>query len=182
MDGIKWLALTVALLGCSPALVTDIAYETADKVACGYNLGEKICDISLTDQNGDSWSLYDNGGKITIIDLSAMWCGPCRAAAKEADEVVEHFGKDKVQWVTILIENSHGEPPILDDLQQWAASYHASSPILAGDRSLIDSRGVTGFPLTSWPTFVILDEQMNIVEVKSGWNRATIQDLVERNL
>ena len=73
----KWIKYIGALLvmACSPSLVTDIAYETGEDIECGYNVGEKLCDITLMDQDGNDWNLYENIGKVTVVDLS---CGVLR--------------------------------------------------------------------------------------------------------
>ncbi len=177
----KWLLYVgVLLAGCTPVLVKDIAYETAEEIECGYLPFELLCDFTLTDQNGDDWSLYDHKGKITVLDLSAMWCAPCLNAAAASQNIVNHFGHDKVQWVTILVEDTQRNPPDLADLQSWDSNYgDGSEPILAGDRSLIDVSGQDGFPLTSWPMFLILDEDMNITQIMKGWNEQTIKQLIE---
>jgi len=180
----RWVKYIGALLvmACSPSLVTDIAYETGEEIECGYDIKEKLCDLTLMDQNGDNWNLYDNVSEVTVIDLSAMWCAPCQHAAEASEDIVNYFGKDKVQWVTILIENTQGNPPDLDDLQAWASVFHDSSPILAGNRGWIDTSGEYGFPLTSWPTFFIIDKDKNIRWILKGWGEQTIKDLIQNVL
>tara|TARA_R100000008_G_scaffold75897_1_gene55367 strand:+ start:66 stop:623 length:558 start_codon:yes stop_codon:yes gene_type:complete len=180
----KWLVyIGVLLTGCTPALVKDIAYETAEEIECGYLPFELLCDFTLMDQHGNDWSLYDHKGKITVLDLSAMWCAPCRNAALASQNVVNSFGHDKVQWVTILVEDVERNPPDLADLQSWELAYgNGSEPILAGDRSLLDASGQNGFPLTSWPTFLILDEDLKIVEILKGWNEQTLKLAIEQIL
>ena len=114
----KWIKYIGALLvmACSPSLVTDIAYETGEDIECGYNVGEKLCDITLMDQDGNDWNL---------------------------------------------------------------SAYHGSSPIIAGDRSLIDVSGNSGFPLTSWPTFLIIDKGLNVKWILKGWGEEEIRLLIE---
>ena len=179
----KWLLYIGTLFACTPALVTDIAYDTVAEPECGYTVGEKLCNFTLMDQDENDWSLYEHSGKVTIVDLSVMWCGPCRAAALASDDIVNSFGHDKVQWVTILVEDVERNAPDLADLQAWVSAWHNHpSPVLAGDRDLLDVSGESGFPLTSWPTFVILDEDLNIVELIKGWNEQTIKLAVEKTL
>jgi len=168
-----------SVTACAPSIVNDIGIETGEQVECGYNIGDILCDIQLVDQHGDDWSLYDNSAKATVIDLSVMWCAPCQAAATVAEDIVNSYSDDNVQWVTILIEDSQGNAPDLDDLQAWASTYHGSSPIVAGDRSLIDISGENGFPLTSWPTFLVIDEDATIWWMLKGWSEQMIRDMIE---
>ena len=48
---------------------------------CSFNGGDIVCEISLTDQYGDLFNLWDNYGKVGVIDVSTIWCPYCRTAA-----------------------------------------------------------------------------------------------------
>ena len=178
--------LALSLTACGASLEkpsTDSFVEEEEQEVswenCAQQVGSHPCDFTLRDQHDNDVSLYDFYGSIVVLDLSAMWCAPCQAAAKAAEDVVDSYGHDKVQWVTILIEDSQGNAPDLDDLQAWASAYHGSSPIIAGDRSLIDVSGNSGFPLTSWPTFLIIDKGLNVKWILKGWGEEEIRLLIE---
>ena len=47
-------------------------------------------------------------------------------------------------------------------------------PVLGGDRSLIDYSAKTGYPIASWPTFVVIDREMVLKHGLNGWNAAAI--------
>ena len=179
---IRWMVYLATILMTGCPLPSFPEWDTCEEIECGYNIKEKVCDLTLMDQNGDNWNLYDNLAEVTVVDLSVMWCAPCQHAAEASEDIVNYFGKDKVQWVTILIEDTQGNSPDLDDLQSWASTFHDSSPILAGNRGWIDLNGEYGFPLTSWPTFFIVDKDKNIRWILQGWGEQQIKDLIENVL
>ena len=96
------------------------------------------------DQNGEFVDNYDFSeypsatnpeGTYIIVDLSAVWCGPCHTvadwiakgnnpdleAAYPTIRAKVHEGR--VFWHTYLIEDASGNPPALSDSQNWAAQH-----------------------------------------------------------
>jgi hypothetical protein len=131
------------------------------------------------DQNGDMVELYDQHGKVIVIDLSTMWCSICNNIAQEGDEWLSDYGSDNFIWLTILVDNATGDPPTLADIQSWATHYNISVPVLVGDRSFVDLTAQTGYPVTGWPTLVVIDQDMVLQYGINGWNEATIRGWVE---
>jgi len=73
--------------------------------------------------------------------------------------------------VTILIEDEGGNTPDAEDLLRWVENHGiTNSVVLKGSRDLIDISGTDGFPLTSWPTFVFVDQEMVIYHGVAGWS------------
>ena len=54
-------------------------------------------------------------------------------------------------------------------------------PILAGSRDLIDVTDPLedGYPITSWPTIVVIDQSMVLKHGINGWHESTVQGWVE---
>ena len=122
------------------------------------------------DQNGDEFDLYKHYGSLIVLDLSTMWCGPCNQAGAHAQEVQDQYADQDLIYITVLIEDQQGGPVDLQDLQDWATAYgNTTSPVVAGDRSLLTSGGGT-FDLTSWPTFFYMDRDMLIRDIDKGYN------------
>jgi len=169
------LANTVA--GCRSEVGPIIDWDN-----CSQQIGDHPCDFTLLDQDGKEFNLYDHHGKIIIIDFSAMWCGPCQLAALEVEELQKKYG-DKIVYVTILIENINYNSPTRADVRRWAKSFGIeSAPVLAGSRDFLSSDPNEGWPLTAWPQFHIIDENMVLVESFKGFYPGRMEQVILNNL
>jgi len=158
--------------GGSPAPVT---WEE-----CGPGIGDHPCDFSLVDQDGNIFQLYDNYGKVILLDFSAMWCGVCNVIAPDSQTFTDLYGDQGFIWVTVLIDNSQGQPPTESDIDRWCDQYGIEdSPVLAGNRSLIDMSGEAGWPISSWPTLIIIDREMIVIHGIYGWSEEMITSWIE---
>ena len=170
--------LMLGLLACTSGdLDSGAIQETAQEESpihwdeCSYRIGEHICNVELTDSNLGEFDLYEHYGKPIVIQLAAEWCGPCHTAGGFAEQFMADWVVEDLLWVTIIIENDQGQAPGAEDLAEWVSSKGITNAVvLAGSRDLLDPTGLDGFPLTSWPTFVLLDRDMKVFHGFSGWS------------
>jgi thiol-disulfide isomerase/thioredoxin len=197
--------LVFGLAGCKPKLSTDTEVtapaprvnDTAQRIIddtqppppdrswvtwteCSQKPGNHPCNFSLMDQYEQMVDLYDFHEKVIVVDLSSIWCGVCQNIATKGEDFVADYGAENVIWITILVDGlSYGVPPSLADIQAWANNYSILGPVLMGDRSLVDLNAETGYPVTGWPTLVVIDQNMVLQYGINGWNEATIRGWVE---
>lgn len=169
---LTWVFLT-SVCGCSPKIESN----DPDWEVCSETFGDHVCDFKLVDQAGQEFNLYDHYGKVIILDLSVMWCGPCQAAGLDADPMISRLGgPDKVVYVTVLVENFSGEDPTLADLQYWATSLGIEiNPVLAGSRDFLNT---TGYQVQGWPTFYFIDSDMILRDVMTGFSSTIMESKV----
>lgn len=190
------IALTIFLTACgacSPAELETIvegetatiddgySFETWDE--CSQEIGSNPCNFTLQDSNGDDWTLYDSYGKVILIDFSSMWCGVCVNMASDAQSIQDDYSPDGFVWVTVLIDDEQGQQVDQSDLQRWVGSHGmTSSPVLGGSRDMIDPTAQDGYPVSSWPTIVIINKEMVLSHGIHGWNEQTVRSWIEQEL
>ena len=132
--------------------------------------GDHPCNLKGLDHRGDNFGLYALYGHPIVLDFSAGWCGPCRNAAAHAQEVQDLYRDSGLLYVTVLIETTNGSVPTQADVAAWAAEYgNTDSLVVAGSRSILESGG-GAWPLTGWPTFFYIDEEMVLRDIDRGYN------------
>ncbi len=152
---------------------------------CGHDIGDNACDFRLRDQNDDPWRLSDYAGDVVLLDLSAAWCAPCQAAAMTAQHTQDEYADRGFHYVTLLIVDSQNDTVELPEVQSWAATFGIhSAPVLQASRDLLTSGGAPGhgYPLSSWPTFIVLDRSQNVASGLYGFNEAYIRQMIENEL
>jgi len=156
-------------------------YPWATWETCAHNIGDNPCNISLMDQHGEQVELYEHYGKVILLDLSAMWCGPCNMIAPYGEQWLQRYGEENFIWITVLLEDTTRDTVELSDLQAWAMTHGITLPVLAGSRDMIDVTEPLedGYPVTAWPTLVVIDRGMTLQYGINGWNEVTIQTWVE---
>ena len=145
---------------------------------CSQVPGDHPCDFTFTDQDGNDWTLYDNYPTVMVLDFSTIWCSVCQSIAPAVQGHVDDYvarGYD-FMWITILVEDATGDAPELSEIQDWANRFGmTTSPVLAGSRAeVIDLSAQAGYPITSWPTLVVIDDNMVLTQGINGWNESTV--------
>lgn len=142
-------------------------------------VGEKFARFQFVDQFGETFDLYDfaGHGKPVILDVSAIWCGPCNGLSSWISGVGDSYGfgsswpeiqpmveSGDVLWVTVLGQGNGSAPPTEDELAAWDESYPAEMvPVIGDDGSLWPKYIIYG-----WPSVYFLDEDLVIQAKPDG--------------
>jgi thiol-disulfide isomerase/thioredoxin len=174
------MLLNLLLWACDAPISSDTSKPKQEVVEspihwteCSYNGGDHICDLTLSTADAKMDNLYSHYGEVIVIDVSAMWCGPCQEAAWNSNSIDVSSGG--VKWITVLLENLDGEAPSVEDGQMWGDHFGIwYNEILLGSPDNRDPEGFNGFANTGWPYFLILDKDLMIRVVQQGWNKEEI--------
>ena len=116
-------------------------------------------DFTLTDLNGDEFSLSDHKGKVIILDFWATWCGPCRMEIPGFVELQDKYGDDVV---VVGVSLDKGGPKAV---VPFAKEYEINYPVVYGDGTVVQAYGgIRGIPTT-----FIIDRNFNIQRKYVGY-------------
>tara|TARA_R110002020_G_C15916116_1_gene742396 strand:- start:11 stop:622 length:612 start_codon:yes stop_codon:yes gene_type:complete len=161
----------------------SIIYGVYASEDCSQREGEKICNLVLPDHLLDTWKLYDYEGDIIVLDFSAMWCSPCREAAKISQSLQDEYGSYGVQIVTVLLADTANNEPDAVDAQAWIDQYGiTSAKVLLGSTDLIGDPDEGGYPISAYPTFVFIDRELTLYDGIYGYSETYIKERLEEML
>lgn len=158
--------------------------------------GEVIWNFSSVDQFGDTVSLYDfaQQGKPVLINMSSTWCIYCNAVSAMLDgqpslldtqaakyswvyDLQDMLESGDAYWITVLVENDQGQNATLDTIEDWHGDYPVSFiPVLADEEGLMRDY-VSTSPEINWPTFLLVDENMTVLNDGTNVWTDTLEDL-----
>lgn len=194
------LAAMVGLGACVPDLISDdvdpgtsgpstwtapdndwpVSEPPAGLAGEGFQEGEVVPDFRLLDQKGQTVSLWQFYGKIVVLDISTMWCSPCRELAEGAEETWQAFADDGFVYLTVLPENVGRETPSLDDLNAWAGAYGITQPIVSDPDRAFSEDAVPG---EAFPQVYIIGRDLVVADrlsVPTDANlRAAVRQIIE---
>lgn len=186
-------ALLLFAVGCVPELHSpDSALEQSDWEAPsnrwatssppagldaeGFSVGEVPPDMRLMDQFGDEVSLWQFYGSVVVVDVSTMWCAPCKILAQEVNETWHDYQEQGFMYLTLLPQNNVGEVPDQDDLNTWAEDFGIEAPVLADTLGFSDQIS----PDAQYPTLLVIDRDFQVAEDRvDPAEDATLRALVE---
>ena len=166
------------LFACASSLTVFDSAETEQEkeTFCATLRGEQICDFEAIDVNGDQMALSDLYGQPIVLDLSAAWCGPCIQAAVGVQAKANQL--PDVTFLTVLIEDTQGNPPDVTDISDWAEGNNiVTEPVWGASRDLITSDPLAlkdKLYLSGWPTFYFIDSDGKLQEYIRGYDANTI--------
>jgi thiol-disulfide isomerase/thioredoxin len=160
------LALALVLLaGCGPSLAAVRPGEVARR-------GERF-ELEARDLDGHARTIGQlAAGRVTLVDVWATWCVPCRESLVAWDRLSRQFG-GRVAVVGISIDEDARQLP------KFLARTPVSYPILwdRGGAAALDR-----LALKRVPTLLVLDGEGRVRHVHEGWAGSRTVEAIEAEL
>ena len=153
-------------LACDQPIVDDTNHSNVivqEIEKCMHIKDHRPCDFESFNSDGVNTNLYDLEGSPFILDISAAWCAPCRSAAQEVQEVQDYYSEYDLKYLTLLFEDTSGNPPDVQDLKNWKIQNEiTTAPVWGGSRELLVHNVIDtelGFYMTALPTFYFINDR-----------------------
>ena len=162
----KHLLFSLVLLG----VLTLVACEST-QLPLKIQIGQTLPQVVVSDINGKTTTLSLAAGKITILNIWATWCGPCRHEMPSLDRMANLLDKDKFQVIGLSFDTD--DYVVREFLIERKVSFknYIDSAMEVSNNTL----GVRAFPST-----FIFSAEGKLLEVIEGWRDWDTKTMIQR--
>jgi Peroxiredoxin len=130
-------------------------------------IGKKAPDWVLNDKDEQSVSLSDFKGKVLLIQITGIGCGPCQVAIPALNRIKEKYSSDEFEL--LAIETWSRKP---NSLKSYSNSKGLTYNILCGTDEIVKDYETGG----TVPVIFILDKQQIVRKVINGYSEKTTEN------
>ncbi len=130
--------------------------------------GKKAPAWSLESAYGDSITLADMKGKVTLIEFTSVTCGPCKVAIPFLDKLDEEYSVKDFAFVSIETLDRSSRA-----LRKYQERHRFDFPFLKSDKKIRED-----YQVGPTPTFMIIDRAGVIRKVLQGYGKGKSEELI----
>ncbi len=162
-----------------PASVADLARASRARKASQANSVKLFDEQNMPHaplaegQQAPGYAKGSSGGRVTLIDFWATWCGPCRHALPGLKQLQAIYGSDQMEVVSVSEDEDQDEwrSFIASNGMNWTQKFDASHQMMHE------------YGATALPTYVLIGKDGHIVKQWVGDEEdETLVDRVGRDL
>ncbi|HZT22440.1 MAG TPA: TlpA disulfide reductase family protein [Verrucomicrobiae bacterium] len=167
LSRIFWISGGVLFAAATVAIHYQVKYvmhhrETGSVQTMGrIAVGQPAPDFTLTDLSNHTVTLSDyRGHRVVLLDFWATWCGPCRMAMPDLQDLADQYGKQGLEILSV----NQGEPAdqVRDFIERRKYTFHV---VLDGDQTAGNEYGVQAIP-----TLVLVDKKGIVQWIRVGYS------------
>jgi len=128
-------------------------------------------DFTLTNMEGEAFTLSDQKGKVIVLNIWATWCPPCREEIPDFIEIQNEMKNDGVLFVGVSVDETGW-----DVVRPFAEEFQINYPLVVDDGTVYAKYG----PLPGLPTSFIINKQGQVAHVAPGMvTKAQLQPILQ---
>tara|TARA_R110000868_G_scaffold141256_3_gene357605 strand:- start:29400 stop:30047 length:648 start_codon:yes stop_codon:yes gene_type:complete len=143
---VLWWCVPIGLLALVSLLIGVFVLPSPDgKSATESMRATSLSDIAFTDAKGRATSLAEFQGRVTLLNVWATWCAPCREEMPALDRLQQDVGSDQIKVVALSIDRTGNEAvrPFFDEINVKSLDIY-----LDPSMNVMEVAGVVGLPTT----------------------------------
>ena len=82
-----------------------------------------IMQAQITKPDGAIFKLEDYKGKVILVNLWAIWCGPCKAEMPEFIKLKEEYKEKGFEIIGLNVGDTSGEPELPENIISFSEQY-----------------------------------------------------------
>lgn len=133
-------------------------------------MGQSIAELPVNDINGDQTTLVLANGKMTILNVWATWCGPCRHEMPSLDRLANSLDKEKIEVIGLSVDtDDHVVREFLIERKVGFKSY------IDPDMNIANNV----FGIRVFPSTFVFSPKGELLEVIEGWKEWDTAEMVQ---
>ena len=137
---------------------------------------KKAKDFVLPDMSGNEVRLEDFRGNVVVLNIWAMWCGPCREEMPSIERLYQEFKGRNLVVLTVSVDTAD-----TGLVKNFVDKHGYSFPVLHDSRASIMKR----FGIRFLPVTFLIDGEGKVIGKAVGprdWGQAKVTRLLEELL
>jgi thiol-disulfide isomerase/thioredoxin len=118
---ISWFGILALILG----VFTAVSFGQKKQLVPKKPLEKPLPNLILNSIDGEKWSLYENRGRVVLLNFWATWCEPCRTETPLLVKLGKQYKSRGLEIVGIALDEEGAEP-----VKKFIAEYKIEYPIL----------------------------------------------------
>lgn len=139
--------------------------------AAGATQGNGMAAPSLVGKtvDGEAFDLGERRGEVTLVNVWATWCAPCREELPELERLHQRYGARGFSVVGVSIDRRNA----LRAVVQMAADFSLSYPVVFDP----EARAIADWKVVGYPTSFLVDRRGTLVWRRDGIVRPDDREL-----
>lgn len=129
-----------------------------------YKIGETISPFKFNDINGNEISSKSLKGKVIVLNFWGTWCAPCVKEIPELNKLTKKYNNENLKFIAPAISTSK---EILKNSFLPKHPFSYDIVLINGD----------DYVISSYPTHVIINQNLEVVEIITGYSEENIKKL-----
>jgi len=153
----------------------------------GVPLASGLAEAEFQNLDGSSFTISQRKGKVLLLNIWGIWCGPCRAEMPHLIEMQEKHGPQGFDVIGFNIGNQNLEPESVDNVKNFAENFKPKPlnyPLaLSGKKSTAEFYKISG--QSAVPQSFVIDREGRLRGVFVGGGARVVgqmKDLVAKTM